>query len=80
MAIRLADVAGVRLHVMTIRLTDVAGVRQGKATRARRDLPATVRHGPRREAAVAPVGSGPFMPAMRPAGAPTVDRAAAGAT
>ncbi len=80
LAIHLADIAGARLDALAIHLADIAGARQSEATRERCELQAALRHDHRRDAAVAPMGSGPFMPAMRPAEAPMADRPAAGAT
>lgn len=79
MAIRTADIAGMRLDEMAIRLTDIAGLRKGEPTQERCKLTAAMRHDHSREAAVARMGIGPYMPAMRPAFAPSVGRPAAGA-
>ncbi len=78
--LRLAWLPRVRLGEMAIRLADIAGMRQGEVTREPCALPAVMRHDHRRDAAVAPMEIDPFMPAMRTAQAPMVDRPAARAT
>lgn len=62
---RLKRLPRVRLDEMAIRLADITGVRKGEVTRVLYELQAAMQHYHRRGASVELMGIGTFMPTMR---------------